>query len=1149
MKIIKLLVLVLFFSCNLASAQDTLYIYRAGIVVIKRAVSEIDSISFYKNQSTPVPESVSDIDGYVYRTIKIGNQIWMTENLKTTKYNDGSSIPFITDSYQWMSSFTGGYSWYNNDPSNKNVYGAIYNWLAVATGKLAPKGWHVPSKSEINTLATYLGGYSVAGSRLKESGNSHWYAANSDATNISGFTSLPGGYRSCETGDYHNAGMWGVFWSSDEILTNGGRFIMSYDSPSFEYNSDRKNCGFSVRCIKDTLSVPVVVTLPVMNVTTTSAVCSGRINFNGGTPVTTRGICWSTRPMPTVANSKTSFVGDSTSFECRLTELKTDSTYYVRAYASNNIGTAYGNQVSFKTSSLDTVAISDIDGNTYHTLKIGNQTWMLENLKTTKYNDGTPIPYIIDGYQWITLTGAGFSWYNNDQLNKNIYGALYNWFTVNTGKLAPLGWHVPSPAEINTLTTYLGGNSVAGSKLKQSGNEHWVTENGDATNTSGFTALPGGYRSCETGDYHNSGMWGVFWSSNDTLTRAGRFMMTNDSPVFDYNSDRKNCGFSVRCIKDTSTVPVIVTLPVTGITYTSAVCGGKITSNGGAAVTTRGICWSKTTQPTLLNYKTIENGDSTLFNSVLNDLGVDSTYYVRAYATNVKGTAYGEQVSFKTLKPDSLTIIDRNGNIYHSIKIGNQTWMLENLKTTKYNDGSSISFIPESYQWITSSVGGYSWYNNDQTNKNNYGALYNWFAVNTGKLAPLGWHVPTPAEINTLTTYLGGNSIAGSKLKESGSDHWLAGNSEATNESGFTALPGGYRSCETGDYHNAGTWGVFWSSNDNLVNAGRFMMTNDSPVFDSSSDRKNCGFSVRCIKDTATVPVIVTVPVTGITFTSAVSGGKIISNGGTPVTASGICWSKTTQPTLLNYKTIEKGDSTSFTSTLTDLDADSTYYVRAYATNNKGTAYGEQISFKTLKADSLTVTDIDGNVYHVITIGTQTWMSENLKTTRFNDSISIPLVTDPSSWARLTTPGYCWYNNDSITFKNTVGTLYNWYAVNTGKLAPAGWHVASDEEWETLTNFLGIDEAGGKLKETGTLNWTAPNTGATNMTDFTALPGGGRGNDTGTFEGLGIVSFWWTSTVLDETYSRFRSVGYNNSGVGKSGSGKDNGLYVRCIKD
>ena len=144
-----------------------------------------------------------------------------------------------------------------------------------------------------------------------------------------------------------------------------------------------------------------------------------------------------------------------------------------------------------------------------------------------------------------------------------------------------------------------------------------------------------------------------------------------------------------------------------------------------------------------------------------------------------------------------------------------------------------------------------------------------------------------------------------------------------------------------------------------------------------------------------------------------------------------------------------------------------------------------------------TVTDIDSNVYHTVTIGTQVWMVENLKTTRYNDGQEIPLVTDTVSWENLTSPGYSWFNNDTV-FKKSYGALYNWYTVNTGKLAPAGWHVPTLTEWNTLAAFLGGNTtAGGKMKSTGTIEsdtglWYSPNTNATNSSGFTAIPGGYR---------------------------------------------------------
>ena len=162
-----------------------------------------------------------------------------------------------------------------------------------------------------------------------------------------------------------------------------------------------------------------------------------------------------------------------------------------------------------------------------------------------------------------------------------------------------------------------------------------------------------------------------------------------------------------------------------------------------------------------------------------------------------------------------------------------------------------------------------------------------------------------------------------------------------------------------------------------------------------------------------------------------------------------------------------------------------------------------------------TVTDVDGNVYHTVTIGTQVWMVENLQTTRFNDGSAIPLITDSVAWINALTPGYCWYNNDPLAVKNPYGALYNWFAVNTGKLCPPGWHVPTDADWEILINTLGGDSiAGGKMKESGTTHWKSPNIGATNISGFTALPGGARALYGG-FYNLTEDGYWWSAT---ETY-------------------------------
>jgi uncharacterized protein (TIGR02145 family) len=195
------------------------------------------------------------------------------------------------------------------------------------------------------------------------------------------------------------------------------------------------------------------------------------------------------------------------------------------------------------------------------------------------------------------------------------------------------------------------------------------------------------------------------------------------------------------------------------------------------------------------------------------------------------------------------------------------------------------------------------------------------------------------------------------------------------------------------------------------------------------------------------------------------------------------------------------------------------------------------------------LTDKDGNVYTSVTIGTQEWMVENLKTTKYNDGTPIPLVTDNAEWEALNTPGYCWYDNDAATYKNPYGALYNWYAVNTGKLCPTGWHVPTDAEWKTFTDYLGgEDVAGGKLKEIGTTHWDSPNTGATNETGFTGLPGGMR-YDNGPFVDFGSTGRWWSATECGASCAFVWCLDYSEGGLLRYFSFNEWGFSVRCIKN
>jgi uncharacterized protein (TIGR02145 family) len=199
--------------------------------------------------------------------------------------------------------------------------------------------------------------------------------------------------------------------------------------------------------------------------------------------------------------------------------------------------------------------------------------------------------------------------------------------------------------------------------------------------------------------------------------------------------------------------------------------------------------------------------------------------------------------------------------------------------------------------------------------------------------------------------------------------------------------------------------------------------------------------------------------------------------------------------------------------------------------------------------DENILTDIDGNEYSTVTIGDQVWMTENLRVINYSDGEAITPVTDAAEWAGLSTPAYCWYDNNESIYKNPYGAMYNWHAVNTGKLCPTGWHVPTDDEWKSLAEYAGGDTiAGGKLKEADTAHWASPNTGATNEFDFNALPGGGHYYN-GAYGWMGYYGTYWTSTEASPLAAWSYYMQYNSDALIRGNYDKKVGYSVRCLKD
>jgi uncharacterized protein (TIGR02145 family) len=296
--------------------------------------------------------------------------------------------------------------------------------------------------------------------------------------------------------------------------------------------------------------VPTLTTATVSEIGQTTAQCGGTITSDGGAAVIHRGVCWRSDSIPVYSDNKTYDGTGTGSFVSSITGLTRLTRYYVRAYAMNDAGIGYGDIDSFTTTdSLGTV--SDIDGNSYLTIKIGDQWWMAENLKVRHYNNGDSIPVVADSIAWGNLTTGAYCNYNNDTAYNAVYGRLYNWYAVGDSRnIAPAGWHVPSDSEWQILNDYLGGQYVAGGKMKEAGTTHWQGQNVGATNESNFSALPGGYRR-DVGFYNYLGYHAYFWSSiRDYYGYTTDIVLNYDDAIVVRVEADANYGFSIRCVRD-----------------------------------------------------------------------------------------------------------------------------------------------------------------------------------------------------------------------------------------------------------------------------------------------------------------------------------------------------------------------------------------------------------------------------------------------------------------------------------------------------------------------------------------------------------------------------------------------------------------------
>jgi uncharacterized protein (TIGR02145 family) len=338
------------------------------------------------------------------------------------------------------------------------------------------------------------------------------------------------------------AGTSTPFTGTASSLTSGTTYYVAAFARNAKGTASGDTLSFT------TLSAPSVDTNPATAISATAATLNATFT-SGGSPVTATGFKYATNAGLTSATNVTGN-GTSSPFTGSLTGLASGTQFWAVGYATNAVGTSYGDTITFTTSaavSPPSVSSVTYDGHTYATVQIGAQWWFAENLRNDNYNDGSVIPGNLGGSAWMNATTdaqSGFEGHVNEAANLATYGRLYNWYAVNTGKLCPTGWHVPTDTEWATLETSLGGASAAGGAMKSS--TGW-----DGSNTSGFSALPAGVRDALGGSFRDLGSEAYWWSSTTATSYSYYTMQVSSSSAASQRSDYvATYGFSVRCIKD-----------------------------------------------------------------------------------------------------------------------------------------------------------------------------------------------------------------------------------------------------------------------------------------------------------------------------------------------------------------------------------------------------------------------------------------------------------------------------------------------------------------------------------------------------------------------------------------------------------------------
>ncbi|MCQ2276867.1 MAG: hypothetical protein MJZ87_07995 [Bacteroidales bacterium] len=1098
-----------------------------------------------KNIPCPDAPTVTDYDGNVYNTVQVGEQCWMKENLKTTHFATGAEL----------------FEYHNN--INRaitpcyitGVNGYYYDYDGMMNGTeipgvqgICPDGWHIPEAAEYITMFDALGGIEAAYDKIMVTGS-----------NESGMSYNLDGKYFYPTLNYY----------SNSLILRASTGAHQYEVSNNRIESMGGDYTYStVRCIKNTEAAvtglpTIVIEDTVRHLTSVSNTPSAWIIYDGGKEITECG--WQYGVSTTDLTSR---VIPNSSDKCpigfgsNLGSLQPNTTYYLRAYAVNENGTAYTDFVTFTTPIMmnqpcpDAPTVTDYDGNVYNTVLIGNQCWTKEDMKTTHY-----------------VTGSEIVDYNSSPRRRPFYyctpsdsSKLYNYSTVTNGYYAntvadtiqgicPNGWHVPTFSEIQELINTLGGLSQAERKLKT---EYGWTSSG--TNESGFGAYPAG----------------VYYSYNSLFVNEQYNLLSSEYPQnlriegssMRYMGGSQQYG-SVRCVKGQgrTTLPILDSVSLSDLMPESVTVNTTVRYDGNSEINEMGICIGTSPDPmdrvdyinSPVNY---DNGFE------LTNLVPNTTYYVRSYATCTGGVSYSPTISFTTPAvvmntpcPDAPMVSDMDGHWYNTVQIGNQCWMKENLRTTTYANGESISSDTMNAKFYTLPI-------NSGYTPERYGLFYSWAAIMNGApgnygapvqgICPSGWHVPSKAEwIELNNNLMGGFNATMCNMLRENSNFWTSGG--GNNQSGMSIRPAGYMNYDENTASSFGYRTEFYTADMTSENEVYYVyFTNGAYTLTTQSPNEYLS-SVRCIKGQGAItfpPRVEIIGYTPTTYNTADVQAKIVNDGG-GITKYGMYVTTNPNEHLMfsQYVSIQQrsgniATDATFSFNMNGLNTTSMaegveVYVVAFAINDVDTAFSEpmRIVIMNVPCNTSTVTDASGNSYNTVQIDRQCWMKSNLRTTKYPNGTNIE-TCDGSN-----TRYYKHVNNNSSN-DAFYGLHYTWAAAMNGApgnygepvqgICPNGWHIPTRAEFETLKATVGGDMSALK----NTQYWQS--TGNTNTSGFSLNPAGYSNYTCSTTSsgGVGIAAELITADQSSNTsFYYFKDAGTFGT------NGKEAWLdAVRCIK-